>query len=189
MLKLIGHHACKNTGNHLYLEKIGLPVALSSYDPTNERNPFLGTGYYFWDYNKEMAKWWGKKQYGNNYYIFEAEIPYNQDIVLDLVGNRQHMEWLIEMMNLFIEEDENYKYWSIGQFIEYLKHISQEDEYQGIFPYQIIRAIDHSAEDTNKIYDFYPNSKEYIMLNPRIIICAINANKDTVLSFKLIEKR
>ncbi len=187
MLKLIGHHACKNTGNGLYLQKEGLPVALSSYTPHGIKNPFLGTGYYFWDYNKEMAKWWGKKQYDNNYYIFEAEIPYNQEITLDLVGNRQHMQWLIEMMNMFMEENEECKSWSIGQFIEFLKDIRNLPEYKDIFPYQIIRAIDHSVK--NGIFDFYPNSKEYIMLNPRIIICVINATKNTILSFKLIETR
>ncbi len=119
MIKLIGHHVCKNTGNAKQIEKRGYPIAFSEHNPDSKKNPFLGSGYYFWDYNKGMAHYWGKQHYHNSYYIFEASIPYNDSIILDLVGNRQHMEWFVGIMEDFKEANEDSKHWEIGKFIEF----------------------------------------------------------------------
>jgi hypothetical protein len=189
MVKLIGHHACRNTGNGLQIEKSGLPIAVSTYNPTNSKNPFLGSGYYFWDYNIRMAKYWGKSHYDNKFYIFQADIPYNENTLLDLVGNRQHIEWLVDLMDDFKEANEGNAHWNIGTFIEFLKEIAEEEGYSDVFPFKSVRAIDHSASIPNVEYYFDGQSKAYITLNPRIIICIIDANPLTLQNLKLIYQK
>ena len=190
MIKIIGHHACKNTGDWYKIEKSGVPVAVSTYDPEKGKNPFLGSGYYFWDYNLAMAEYWGKRHYNNKYYIFQADIPYDEDILLDLVGNRQQMEWLVGLMDDFKEENENSTHWEIGKFIEFLKEIAQENsEYADIFPFKVVRAIDHSAVFPKDEYFFDGKSKGYMTLNPRIIVCVIEPNAVTLQNLKLIYQK
>lgn len=186
MLKIIGHHTCKNRGNGEYLQRQGLPAALSEYDEKTTKNPFLGTGYYFWDYNIEMAKYWGKTHYYDNYYIFEADIPYN-DTMLDLVGNRQHMKFLIDLMYDFKEENEGSSRWEIGKFIEFLKQLVKEENDPTIFPFQSVRAIDHFPKIFSQNHNFDESEKSFIDMNPRIIVCVIDANKETIQNFKLIK--
>lgn len=186
MQKIIGHHTCKNNGNGKYLEKQGLPAALSEYNKEATKNPFLGTGYYFWDFNIEMAKYWGKTHYDNSYYIFEADIPYNETM-LDLVGNRQHMKLLIDLMDELKEENEESIYWEIGKFIEFLKQLAKTESYTNIFPFKSVRAIDHSSKKFSQDYSFDESSRSFIDMNPRIIVCVMEANKETIQSFKLIK--
>ena len=187
MMKIIGHHACKNTGDWDKIEKNGVPTAFSTYNPENSKNPFLGSGYYFWDYNRGMAHYWGKRHYKKDYYIFQADIPYNESDLLDLVSNRQHMEWIIDLMNDFKEENEGSGHWEIGKFIAFLKKISEDNsEYAEIFPFKSVRAIDNSASFLKDEYTFYGQSKAFIMLNPRIIVCVIKPNPLTLQNLKLI---
>lgn len=188
MIEIIGHHTCKNQGNLDILERKKLPLAYSEYKLENNSNPFLGSGYYFWDYNMEQAKEWGKIHYQDRYYIFEAQIPYNDAIMLDLVGNRQHIAWLLGMMKEFEYENLDVGGWEIGKFIEHLKQMSMEnEEFRDMFPYQIVRAIDHSFNPyLSKFYFESGKSDRYINLNPRIIVCVINATHQTIKNFKLV---
>ncbi len=190
MLKTIGQHVCNNTGNGALIEKSGHPPAKSLYDVNSKKNPFLGSGYYFWDYNIEMARYWGKNHYNNSYYIFQAEINCEENVMLDLVGNRRHIEWIIKLMQVFSSKNSNSARWSVGKFIEFLKEISQTDEkYKDILPYKSIRAVDHRATIPNVQYSFDESSSSFITMNPRIIVCIIDISPATLTNFKLIETK
>jgi hypothetical protein len=189
MRKIIGHHTCKNTGDGHLIEQNGVPVAKAEYNERNLKNPFLGTGYYFWDYNIEMARKWGKVHYNNKYYIFEAEINAEDTVLLDLVGNRQHQAEFKKLTADIAAYNKEKKDWPIGKVIEFLKELIAEDEANTIFfPFQSIRAEDYSVTDA-KIYRFDKGSPNYTNLNPRLLICVIDVNPNTLTNFKLMESR
>lgn len=188
MQNLIGHHTCINTKNSSEIITSGIPPAKAIYKPEETKNPFLGSGYYFWDYNIGQARYWGKTHYNQNYYIFEADIPYN-DNMLDLVGNRQHLEWILNLMYDFKEENEDIAQWDLATFIEFLKNTAQELDNPSIFPFTSIRAVDHSATIPDVEYYFDAKSPNFIIMNPRIIICVISEDKNIIQNLRLKEKR
>ena len=59
IVNTIGHHACKSADNKYLLNNAPFR---SEYTETTEegKEPFLGEGYYMWDYNLETAHWWGR---------------------------------------------------------------------------------------------------------------------------------
>lgn len=180
-MNTIGHHTVENLGNHKELEKTG-PV-LSEYKPADSRFPFLGQGYYFWDYNYEMALHWGKLKYKGKCYIFEMELNINDDTFLDLVGSRKDMIFFRELMVKFEKFNNNEK-WPISKFIEFIKDLNSKKKFEGIFPYETIRAIDSSIKIRPK-YSFSKNRSAFTDLNPRMVICFINKNNLDLSSFKL----
>lgn len=146
----------------------------------------MGTGFYFWDYDIEGAKWWGRTHYSSCYSIFEAEIPYNERM-LDLVGNRKHMEWFLDSINDAIENEPELENAGIAERIEYLKRLAKEHKSPDIFPFDAIRAIDIKAdikEPAKLSFLTTPRTRGAIILNPRIIICVIN--KEIIQNFKYI---
>jgi hypothetical protein len=189
MRKIIGHHTCNNTRNAEWIEQQGKPVALSVYNPNLRKNPFLGTGYYFWDDNIEQARYWGRQRCNNKYYIFEGDINNDESILLDLVSNRQQMRWLRTAMSNFAVYNNNNPHWEIGKFIEWLKKVSKKEGFEDIFPFKSVRAIDHNATIPKVEYYFDEKSEGFINLNPRIIVCIIEVSLLTLTNFKLIEER
>jgi len=190
MLELTGHHTCENQGNGKLMEKEGFPKAISVFnakaDIEKDRNAFLGTGYYFWDYNIAQARYWGRKQYGH-YYIFQSAISYDESM-LDLVGNRIHIEYFLNLMKDLSDLNPTSSKWKIGQFIEFMKELAEEDDdYKEMFPYKSIRAIDNQATISEYEFDFDGSGRSYINLNPRIMICVISLDKTVIKNFTLIE--
>lgn len=180
MQKIIGHHTCENTGNGTWIEQQGAPVAKSHYKEGKQKNPFLGSGYYFWDYNMVMARNWGEKHYGNKYYIFQADIHSHEDILFDLVGNRQHQEAFREVVNELLAYDTKKNHWSIGAVIEYLKKYTD-------FPFKAIRAEDRSVWAEK--YYFDDSTHRFTHLDPRNIVCITNVSPEVLTNFKLIETK
>jgi len=71
-VKFTVQHTCNKEGGEKQVLK-DFPF-LSNYEPKKNKTPFLGKGYYFWDYNLEYAKVWGKNHYTNDYFICQSEI-------------------------------------------------------------------------------------------------------------------
>ena len=53
---------------------------------------WLGEGYYFWDTFINCAHWWGKNSYGDKYMVCKTTCQYNENEILDLVGNTKQIE-------------------------------------------------------------------------------------------------
>jgi hypothetical protein len=188
MESTIGHHTCRDLGNFDEICASGGPLAYSEHDPETKKSPFLGSGYYFWDDNIEMAHFWGRSRCKNKYYIFEAELNCSEYVLLDLVGNRKHMKWLINAMEMLKSYNNNNPRWEIGKFIELLKRLSSENGiYKGMFPFQSVRAVDHYAKIKYK-YNFSEDESrpDFIDLDPRLLICVIDKNENTIKNFKPI---
>lgn len=176
-MKIIGHYTCSQEGSILEIEKDG-PFLSEHTEKDFEKHKFLGTGYYFWDNNIGMAHAHGRYNYRRKYYIFEAALNMDENIFLDLAGNRIDMLWFQEVMAKLKEVDVSTLSWGIAHFIEFLKSKNQ-------FPYRAIRAIDVGAKP-KELIRFVPDRENTTNLNPIFIVCLLDKGEDLIQSFKHI---
>lgn len=171
-MKTIGHHTCKKSGSKSHI--IRNAPFLSKYSPNSGKIPFLGAGYYFWDNNLDMAEQWGRLNYQNKYCVVEGELTLNKPTFLDLVGNRGDIIYFRELIHQFSNNGYPKSNWTLGKFIEFLKNLERNyTKYKGIFPYNVIRAVDNSNKHKLQQHSFIFVKKKgaYTFLDPRIIIC------------------
>lgn len=167
----IGHHTCSNKGGCTYVSQ-NAPF-ISYYDEEEEKTPFLGTGYYFWDNDLKRAHWWGRKHYKGEYCILETDLNISDELFFDLVGSRLHQQMLASLVVKFAYYGFERDNWTIGNFVEFLKEMEMSD-YPGIFKYKAIRAADIGPKP-GLIARFNLKRREsYTDLEPRYIICIID---------------
>lgn len=170
------HHTCSKEGGEAEVLK-NFPF-ISVYDPSNDKKPFLGEGHYFWDYNLEYAKVWGKSHYCNKFFVCESDIYIDHEKdghYLDLVGNRKHLVGFVELLMEFnLIHEEGTKGVDLCWIIDYLRNQCPPEA----FPFEILRAVDYKNTDDHGIkIVFNDKQTSYTILNPRIIICFKNKNK------------
>lgn len=162
-MRTVGHHTCKKDGGKEFVLNNAPFIS-----PKTDRIPFLGVGYYFWDYDLEQAKKWGVNHYNNSFYIIEAELDIPDAVFLDLAGNRQQMEYFVSLLQRFQKRGAHAQKWKFGEFIEFLKEFRKAD-YQA-FPFEIIRAQDFlEPKEKDKIK--FNHLQNFTNLNPRFVIC------------------
>lgn len=161
------HHTCSKQGGK---EKVlnEFPF-LSEYNPNKGQQPFLGEGYYFWDFNLDYAKVWGRNHYTNDFYICEANIDIEETdgYFLDLAGNRKHLVGFIELLWEFnLIHKEGTEGIDLCWIINYLRTKCPPE----VFPFKVIRAVDYKNDERAGIkVVFNDKQKSYTILNPRII--------------------
>jgi len=184
-LIFIVQHTCEKKGGMEFVLK-NAPFH-SKYNLEKGKKPFIGAGYYFWEYNLDYAKVWGKNHYNNSYFIVESEIIINEDsLYLDLAGNREHLVGFVELLKEFELIDEiGTQGIDLCHIISYLRDEFPEE----VFPFKVIRAVDYKNNETSGIKIAFNNElRSYTILNPRIIICYKNKedivyNKKPFLKF------
>lgn len=138
-------------------------------------NPWLGTGYYFWDSFIEMAHWWGEHHYHGNYIIIETDSPFQENEIFDLINNHEHIKKFANYIEIL--EEKTGKEITVPQAIEHMKKHTQFSAM-----YKAIRAdgrlsISHHYED-NKPYirriKFNLDNEQYLDLLPPWQLCILN---------------
>lgn len=162
------HHTCEKKGGKEKVLK-AFPF-LSEYDPKKNMKPFLGEGYYFWDFNLEYAKVWGKNHYSNKYYICESDISVDHEkdgFFLDLAGNRKDLVGFVELLWEFnLIHPEGMKGIDLCWILDYLRKECPPDA----FPFEVIRAVDYKNNEQIGIKVVFNDKQDsYTILNPRII--------------------
>lgn len=185
-MKTIGHHTCrKESGETFVLQESPF---FAEHNPEQEKFQFLGSGYYFWDNNIELAKVWGRGHCNNDYYIVEVDFDLTSDNCFDLVGNRYHQIHLINYLHVFKEiTGEDKKDWTINQCIQFLRELNEEDE--EVFPYKFVRAIDllkHTKFKAQHLMKFLDKKKNYTIINPKIVICVFDKEEINLQSKKIV---
>ena len=185
-MKTIGHHTCRKDGGVEFV-KMNSPF-YAEHSKEDERYQFLGSGYYFWDDNFELAKKWGQYHYGDDYCIFQFDLELTEDGCLDLVGNRRHQQFFMKLFKMYEEETEDKRAeWSICQCIEFLKLLGKHDS--RIFPFKMIRAVDlfkHSEYKQQFLKKFVGIKGNYTIINPKMVICVIHREDLPLQTKKLI---
>ncbi len=179
-----GHHTCRKDGGTDFVLKNAPFLAIHSPDGNAlqpARLQFLGQGYYFWDNNIEMAMLWGKHHYNNDYFIIESKISITEKNCFDLVGNREHMILLTELITWLKSRGHDKSNWEISKCIEFLKQT-------GMFKFKCIRAVDHlpPKEYIQEAYAFVENNKHFTVLNPKIAICMLKMHGLPLQTKKLV---
>jgi len=186
-MEAIGHHVCSfQGGSEEVLQNAPFEAV---HNPSIGIQQFLGTGYYYWDYNIEYAKIYGKRHYGKYFFIIESKLNLKSGTFLDLVGNRIHMEMLIRLRKWVLEKYPDPQYEYLGNFIELLKRLDKEIGEVKYFPYIAVRAIDLADRtEERKNIEFVNRDKiySYMNLNPRIIICVYTKNKIVLQSSSIV---
>ncbi len=114
------------------------------------KNPWLGNGYYFWDSFIELAHWWGETHYHGNYIITEAECPFPENEVYDLINNPEHIKEFANYVEML--EKKNGEEVTVPQAIEHMKkHTSFSRIYKAV-----------RADGRLSISHYYEYNKPYI---------------------------
>lgn len=174
-METIGHHTCSNNGGYDFILR-NAPF-ISIYNEKTGNKPFLGTGYYFFDNNRNEAEEWGRTHYRNRYCILEALMNINNDIFFDLVGSTTHQQNLELLRSKFVDRGFPRDHWQLGKFIEFLKRLREMDDFKGIFPYEAIRAVDITPKPKFLVkFSSKRKSKDvhYTNLAPKYIICILS---------------
>jgi hypothetical protein len=183
MKSYTGHHTCSMGGGFNYVTENAPFISVWPKDDDDDpREPYLGEGYYFWEYDVNQAKKWGKLWYTNWYYIFEASINTTADNFLDLVGDKQTIGHFLLLRTRLIADKSIGEDFTMGEVIEYLKRANLLRP--GLFPYRIIRAQDYKVLNKNNRL-FFRRLQGYTYLDPCHIFCLLEKN-DVILSNKRI---
>lgn len=181
------HHTCKKEGGRENVEKES--PFFAEHNPDEGKFQFLGSGYYFWDNNFELSKLWGKGHYKNDYFVVEFEFDLKTDECLDLVGNRYHQLFIVNYLKKFEARGYNREKWSLCQCLEFLKELNKKDD--TIFPFKLIRAVDllnHTEYQKQFSRKFVNNKKNYLILNPKMVICALEKSIVPLHTKKIIHE-
>lgn len=149
-----------------------------------KRTPWLGKGYYFWDSFIELAHWWGRQGYANNYMICEAICNDNPNDIFDLLGNTDHMKEMRMYKELLEKRKQKEKITPAFILMHMQKH-------SGSFHYAAIRAC--GIDSINKDYKLRANrmifkegNRAYLDLTPAIQICVLDKKKIGLSNYRVI---
>lgn len=128
------------------------------------KEPWLGSGYYFWDTRIDDAHWWGRNVYASQGYIichttYDQHSPY----LYDLVSNVDQFDEFVKCAKL-ITEQQKIKRVSFPVVLDYLKK-----KVQG-FNFKAIRVWPHPNTHQKTIVSF-PGNKLFLKRVDKIQIC------------------
>ena len=174
IINTIGYHTCKCGKNRYLLNNA--PFRSQCTPETEEgKEPFLGDGYYMWDYNLETAHWWGDVHYNSQYAILSYPLSLSGDRFLDLVGSRKDMEDFRTLIAK-VRSKPGCESFGIARCIMFLEWLNSLRDDGGVFDYKIIRAVDATKKRANQVYTFVSARNSAINLDPRILICFKDKN-------------
>lgn len=163
----IGHHTFEDRGKD---------DAKNAPYKCTDGNAFLGRGYYYWEDNLQLAKHWGGLRYiehGKHYFVGESPISFDRDEFFDLIGDRKHQTYLLEISKMLTKKRPEKGTWPIGKVIEFLKasNIDPDGEFYDKFKFKLIRAVDDNFLKFKKNAKFATTQQSFTDLNPCYIIC------------------
>jgi len=172
-------HTCK-AGHPAYILAKSPFKAVVRMVEGKKKIPFLGTGYYFWEENKEAAHRWGKNHYYNKYNVIEyKDLKISKSDLLDL-GDRRDLAYLEEIKKPYIAKNPKFKNWRIANWIEFFREETKKDS--TIFPRKFIRAEENlpdNEENNNlkkKVF-FTEGVSYYTYASPLLIVCVLDTSK------------
>lgn len=131
-------------------------------------NPWLTEGYYFWHGTVDLAHWWGKivRKY-NKYCIFSAEIEFNGEEYLDLVGNVSDIEDFRKTYSL-LKEKCPFEEFTVSRILKIFLKINPD--------IKIVRAISQHKINSDTTIKFIDNDSSYLNITPAIQLCVMDIN-------------
>ena len=151
------------------VRKEGSPRMIELLGPIYcQSNPWLGKGYYFWDGFIELAQWWGVKHYQSFYFICQAKLEVDSEVLFDLAGSTQDMR-LFNSAYQLLKVKMGYRKMTVAAVLAAMRRMSN-------FPYKVIRARSEHHVFFNERLSFVENDKSYMNTIPAIQICVMDKN-------------
>ncbi|GEM_PF-6093981 len=172
----ICHHTLGNQGNHKEILITG-PVKGTS------KNNYFGEGYYLWDNNIKHAKWWGRKNYQNKYYVFEAVVQFDLNQMFD-VTDRSCISFLKDVVDEFLEGDIDLSDFYLGSILTLLFEEESKTK-KTMFPYLYAKGVDFNSDNSSRM-NYSPITKSYFLLNPTTFFCIFKKENINLHSFELV---
>ncbi len=131
------------------------------------KNAWLGRGYYFWESFIQNAHWWGSVHNNNSYIICQS--CYEKDeTCFDLIDNPTHLQLLQDIIEEMKRQGLFKPQTTVARVIEYLRKIN-------IFDYCSTRAYAIGCKSERSPYfntiRFQNGNLAYLDLNPPYQIC------------------
>ncbi|MBK9639257.1 MAG: hypothetical protein IPO63_16205 [Bacteroidetes bacterium] len=194
MYKTIGHQTIQKTQETI-LERLKKGPIHSpyknQYGQVLLKPPFAGSGYYFWEDNIKAAKWFGKVRYkekGLEYRIFKVDInlTYDDNSLLDLIGNIQHLHLFKNMINETKKSlKEKCEEWKLHQYLYYYRHLNKK--INGVFPFKMVRFADDSKKYIKGDVLKLSENQNFMEINPFFIICIFEKRNIPIESYVHLE--
>lgn len=130
------------------------------------KEPWLGSGYYFWDTRIDDAHWWGQNAYtskGKGYIICHTTYDQHSPFLYDMVSNVNQLDEFIECAKL-IKKQRGLQFVSFPIVLDYLKRKTKG------FNFKAIRVWPH-PETYKKKFVRFPDNKLSLAKNDMIQIC------------------
>lgn len=150
---------------------------------TNTNHQWLGNGYYFWTDSPTNAVWWGEERLGQPYCITRYNVNIEYDLIFDMTGNVQHIEYFKLLKDKYMEKYEQARRFSMGKLpapsistvIQYFRSYYREQ----MFAFRAAK-IHHNWIDQSFRIVMSPQSREFFSGLPRIQLCIFTDEKECV---------
>ena len=153
----------------------------------NDKDSWLGDGYYFWDTFIENAHWWGRNRLkcNNGYIICQAICDFDENNCLDLVGNTKHIEMFSKSYAFLVKKGIASKKTTVKTIIDFLRKNNSE------FKFEAIRINGLGSKSINSRFSLTLNFVEnrhhhYFDLKPPYQICLFDKRSLNLRNFKII---
>lgn len=151
---------------------------------TGIKEPWLGEGYYFWDYNIEDARWWGEtcyKRYCKGYIIWKTKYDQHSHLLFDMVGNLDHFDEFIKCAE-YIKKQLHKTKVSFSYVLSVLKD-------SGGFTYKAIRVWPYPLKNSfnTGYYIKFPGNTATIIKLRKVQICFFDSTLLT-MPFEIAER-
>ncbi len=181
MIQITCYQTCK-------IDSKGWQVLFSEF-PHHARNSqsnlqWLGDGYYFWTDSDRFAKWWGTFRLKQPYCITRYSINIEYDMIFDMVGNTEHIEFFFEkLLKTYQTLYEHARRFSmtklpeptIATVIDHMRNFYKDQ----VFKYQAMKICDAWLDKESKL-NFTPQSHEFFPGARRIQLCIFSGEESCI---------
>ena len=148
----------------------------------NEKNAWLGMGYYFWDTFIQNAHWWGSWKYKNGYVIVEFTCkPKFTKSCFDLHGNMEQVQYFNEIIDYLKQQNLCSDKTTVAVVIEFLKKTTDF-----LSRFNSIRAYGHNSKSNMDIIPFVCGGRHFLDLTPAVQVCVFEKNSEILSEGKIV---
>lgn len=151
------YQTISNNGTKEYIEKFG-PIY-------SREHTWLGNGYYFWEGAIELAQWWGRVHYLNDYIVCEATADFEKEDMFDLFGSTSDLKVFRDIANE-LKDKFRFQELTVSAVLTEMRKLPS-------FNFSVIRATSNHIIDSNVI-KFVEDDRHVLYMLPAVQICFSN---------------
>lgn len=143
---------------------------------------WLGEGYYFWTDSVKNAEWWGNNRLKVPYCITGYSVDLNSEILFDLTGNAEHIEYFYDLRKTFIDIHKKFSKSKIfveptvDVMIDYFRRNYKEN----IFKFEAIKFHHNNYDPDYQKVNMTSGRPEFFQGLPRIQLCVFPERKSDI---------